>query len=889
MGRDSGFEVLELLDDHGMYAGDRPGVYMGVGLDSLDTPEARLGNPDLPIYKYRDEIVDAVRDHSVVIISAEPGAGKSTQLPQFFLEAGFGTTYVTQPRRAAAYNVAERITDEITDTLGDLAGEYFVSIQHGGHKRGPDNARIKILTDGLQLRKDLGNPYQPGDVRMIDEVHEMNANIELEVADVAREVAENPGVRVVLSSASMDTERLADHFEAVLGYRPPIIHVEGRTHKVEFIEMPTSTITDEVVDILQNMPDEDGELPVEPHGILVFEPGKREIQDTINEISRRLPKSVAHKVKIFPLHAKLSQAQQQAALTEYPDTIKIVVATEVAQTSLTIPDIGYVVDSGLKRQIEIDKDGTPCLKLVAIPQSDCYQRMGRVGRVSNGVYRLTRRNRHTPYRSYATRPEFPVAEIQRTDLSRSVLMLKGVGIDIEEFNLFNTAPAHNIELANKKLVGLGAMDDEGELTHIGIQMTKFPLNVHSARSMVESLRFNDNVRRMMAAIAACEEAGGLQRFMQNAGKEWEQLTDQSESDLLAQLDLFIAAQSMTFEDVRDHDMDIDNINRAQEQFRKIVRLAGTTDERLEAPTLQEYEDLLHCISSGWITNVYRHIGGGEYVDAFQSSRTPREISNRSVVNGMPGLVIGRPYRIDLTDGQETIPKHCIESVTATTARALGSVAAKHVVTTTEDFILRDGKFYELRRDQLWGLPITDAIEVPAVPSEELRQRIIAYAIEHKGHAQKYLNEIKKELEYLGRRTKSYVPQLTQVRLLGLIEEVATPDITTPAQIENGLRELINDRSRKLELDDFISEERRQEILRDAPDQIEVDAGDDVMKIQLRYDEGDPIAKQFSKRKFLQLRDEVYLPDGRQVMFTWPNTSRKFTVHGLRMFLEDEGR
>ena len=646
------FEVSDVLSEFGLGQPTTPGVIADIEYPYDHSPHAHqdirteLGNQALPVFEYKDEINSALRDNPVIVVVAETGAGKSTQIPQFALDEGYKKVYITQPRRTAARNVFMRIREEVAQVRGDYAADDLVSYQTAGEKEGGDDAKIVVVTDGLHLVKELNDKgVLEDEVLIIDEAHEWNSNIEVLIAWTKQAVTENPKLRIVIMSATIDSAHLADFYGEDKA-RPPIIEIKNRNHTVKCSEKPDSTVVEEAVNITNMLSGK--KLSEDEHaGILIFEPGKRETQDAMNAIRSALPKDVAKKVKIFPLHAKLSKEEQQAALAQYPGFVKIVVSTDVAQTSLTIPDIKYVIDSGFQRRVELDHEGTPGLKRIPTSQADCDQRAGRTGRVGDGFYILTRLNDSLDFTPYYQRDLYPVPEIMRTDISRNLLRLLELDIDIGEFDMYHRASEGAIELAKDNLQILGALDDDNQITKIGLEMNRYPACASSGRMLVESMHYNPAIRSYVAAFTAVKEAGGLQYYSQNSGKRWEPLSQEATSDMLFQLDLFIAAQHMSHRELKDHDLDIDNFARALEQYQKIAKLAGAPAHVLETPDESEREDILRCIYTGYTPYIYKYAGSDQYVHAYRDWQTLREVSNRSAVASGGAFLVGDPYRIEI--------------------------------------------------------------------------------------------------------------------------------------------------------------------------------------------------------------------------------------------------
>lgn len=841
--------------------------------DEIPTIEAPrepegLGNETLPIFPYKQEIIEAVRDNSVTIVVGETGSGKSTQLPQFLLDAGWNRVFLTQPRRSATYNVFDRIRTEIGEKWGKAQAAELVSFQTAGNREGPEDARIKIQTDGLRLASQFGGQAtMKGDVLVIDEVHEWNTNVEIMVATVKEAVAKNPDLRVVIMSATMEADRMSNYFAGACRTIPPIIEVPGRMYPVERIEKPDSTVADEVITATKTMFDEiaSGKLvDGAPNGILAFAAGKQEISDAIDEIRRRLPKDLPGPITILPLHAKLPLAEQQATFRAYPG-VKIIVSTNTAQTSLTIPDIRYVIDSGDERRMELDNEGVQGLVVNSVSQADCDQRAGRTGRVCEGTYILTRMNAKRPFTSYMSREKYPVPEILRTDIVRNTLRVASIGRDIAELDMYhpiNKVNQYAIARAKDMLRTLGALDQDGTITDTGRRMNAFPVNAALARMMVESARYSARTRAYMAAIVASTEVGGLQYFAPNVGHRWKELTSESTSDLLAQLDLFIAIQGKSVTDLKDYDLDVNNIERAREQYRKIAKQASAlTNERLEPPTQGEIDDVRQCIYAGSVNAIYKYAGDQKYQHITNGSPTLREISNRSVVRNGGPFVVGDPYRVVVTRNGVTAEKHILERVTSVSAADIGRAAAGLTTWQHDGFVMRDGRFVAVQRQRLGKIDLGATREIIADPSPKLRELIIAHALEHPGNSQLALRAVKKRLEELAHLAKDYVPQLTHDRLVELIREATPDDITDPARVDDYLRQLIQ--TRNITLDAMISPEDQARIIKNAPQKVEANG----VELTVKYTNGKPTVPRYTLDEIALLGDdEIQLADGRLLVF-----------------------
>ncbi len=455
---------------------------------------------ELPVSQQRDAIAEAIRDHQVVIVAGETGSGKTTQLPKICLELGRGTTGMighTQPRRIAARSVAERICEELDVELGTQVG-YQVRFTD---RAGPQTL-VKLMTDGIllaELQHDrLLSAY---DTIIVDEAHERSLNIDFILGYLKQLLPQRPDLKVVITSATIDPERFATHFAAADGTPAPIIEVSGRTYPVEVRYRPLSAL-DQPDDA-----DEDGELVVRdqteaivdavaeliregPGDILVFLPGEREIRDTAEVLEGWSAKArVVDRFSVLPLFARLSAAEQHKVFARSSGR-RVVLATNVAETSLTVPGIRYVVDTGVARISRYSvRTKVQRLPIEAISQASANQRAGRCGRVEAGVcIRLYSEE------DYRARPEFTEAEILRTNLASVILQMTSLGLgDVGRFPFVDPPDQRNVRAGIQLLEELGAIRvggpaHERRLTPIGRQLATLPLDPRLARMIVEADR-----------------------------------------------------------------------------------------------------------------------------------------------------------------------------------------------------------------------------------------------------------------------------------------------------------------------------------------------------------------------------------------------------------------
>jgi ATP-dependent helicase HrpA len=449
----------------------------------LDPPRrlAHLPRPrypdDLPVVARREEIARAIGEHQVVIVSGETGSGKTTQIPKICLELGRGVNGLighTQPRRIAARTVAARIAQELESPLGHAVG-YKVRFSD---KLSADTY-IKLMTDGILLAETQGDRLLHAyDTIIIDEAHERSLNIDFLLGYLKRVLPRRPDLKVIVTSATIETERFSKHFDGA-----PIIEVSGRTYPVEVRYRPLEAQSEdeEDQDIEEAILDAVDELAREKAGdILVFLPGEREIRDTAEALRKHHPKGA----EILPLYARLSFEEQERVFKP-SGTRRIVLATNVAETSLTVPGIRYVVDTGAARVNRYSwRNKVEQLQIEKISKASANQRAGRCGRVAPGIcIRLYSED------DYALRPEYTEPEILRSSLASVILRMKSLRIgDVEDFPFLEAPAARMIADGYQLLAELGAVDENNRLTQIGWQLAKFPIDPRIARMILAAQR-----------------------------------------------------------------------------------------------------------------------------------------------------------------------------------------------------------------------------------------------------------------------------------------------------------------------------------------------------------------------------------------------------------------
>src|SRR5215468_4747692 len=458
--------------------------------------------PDLPVSQRKDEIAAAIRDHQVVIVAGETGSGKTTQLPKICLELGRGVTGQighTQPRRNAARTVAERIATELGTEIGTAVGYKVRFTDKSG-----DGTQIKVMTDGILLAEmQRDRQLRRYDTLIIDEAHERSLNIDFILGYLKRLLPSRPDLKVIITSATIDPERFSAHFAGGESGKQsggaPIIEVSGRTYPVEVRYRPLDDPdhpASEPKDQVQGICDALAELRAAgPGDVLVFLSGEREIRDTADALAEQ-----PGDLEVLPLYARLSAAEQHRVFQAHRRP-RVVLATNVAETSLTVPGIKYVIDPGTARISRYSqRTKVQRLPIEPISRASADQRKGRCGRTSDGIcIRLYSEE------DFAARPEFTDPEILRTSLASVILQAAALGLGkVADFPFVDPPESRNITDGIRLLEELGALAPGGEqtrLTALGRKLARLPADPRHGRMILEAVH-HGCVREVLIITAA---------------------------------------------------------------------------------------------------------------------------------------------------------------------------------------------------------------------------------------------------------------------------------------------------------------------------------------------------------------------------------------------------
>ncbi|WP_111978496.1 ATP-dependent RNA helicase HrpA [Algibacillus agarilyticus] len=536
---------LKLAEDKKQAALDKWQAQLDTSIARKDA--RRSGLPDitypeqLPVSQKRDDIIAAIKQHQVVIVAGETGSGKTTQLPKMCLEAGRGLNGFighTQPRRLAARTVCDRIAEELKTKIGEKVG-YKVRF----NDQMSDTAYIKLMTDGILLTEMQHDRFlNQYDTIIIDEAHERSLNIDFILGYLKQLLIKRRDLKLIITSATIDPERFSNHFSGA-----PIIEVSGRTFPVEVRYQAINDSNDTERDQLQAIFDAVDELQKEPPGdVLIFMNGEREIRDTAEALEKR---NLRH-TEILPLYARLSANEQNRVFQSHTGR-RIVLSTNVAETSLTVPGIRYVIDPGTARISRYSyRTKVQRLPIEAISQASANQRKGRCGRVADGIcIRLYSED------DFNGRPEFTDPEILRTNLASVILQMLALGLgDIEQFPFVQPPDGRSINDGVNLLLELGCVSktkasrhksnqkgrsSQFTLTSIGKQVSRLPIDPRLARMLVAAVNQNSLYETtVIAAALSIQDPRERPNDQQNKADEMHKRFNAEGSDFLSFLKLW---------------------------------------------------------------------------------------------------------------------------------------------------------------------------------------------------------------------------------------------------------------------------------------------------------------------------------------------------------------
>jgi len=574
----------------------------------------------LPVYQYRDTFLQAVHDYQILIIVGETGSGKTTQLPQYLYEAGYckdgKKVGCTQPRRVAAMSVAARVAEEVGVKVGNEVG-YAIRFEDAT----TDKTVLKYMTDGMLLREFLTEPDLAGySCLMIDEAHERTLHTDILfglVKDIARG---RPDLKLLISSATLDAQKFSEFFDDA-----PILNIPGRTFDVEMnysLQPEANYLSAAITTVFQIHLSQ----PM-PGDILVFLTGQDEIEQaeqSLQETARKLG-SAAPELMICPIYANLPTDLQQRIFEPTPPKCrKVVLATNIAETSLTIDNIVYVIDPGYVKENRYTP-ATNMESLVAVPisRASANQRAGRAGRTGPGkCFRL-----YTKWAYYNDLPESTTPEIQRTNLNSVVLLLKSLGInDLINFDFMDPPSPDLLIRSLEQLYALGALNDKGELTKVGRQMAEFPTDPMLAKAVLAADK-EGCVDEVLSVISMLGEASALfyrpkdKKLQADAARA--RFTVREGGDHLTYLNIWNQWVDSDFSYVwaKENFLQQRSLTRARDVRDQLAKLCDRVEVTISTCGAANIQPIQRAIAAGFFPNAARLQRGGDSYRTVKNNMT----------------------------------------------------------------------------------------------------------------------------------------------------------------------------------------------------------------------------------------------------------------------------
>lgn len=552
----------------------------------------------LPVELFRSELLATIASHPVTIVCAETGAGKSTQIPLWFFQDG-QKVIVTQPRRIAARALSRYMSEQCRLTWGEEIG-----YQTGTDQRRTRRTRLLYVTDGVQMINEIRGK-RDRDLLILDEIHEWNLSQEILIGQVKRDLMAGRKSRVVIMSATLSSQRLS----RFLG-NAPVITIPGRGFPVSRHTHHPGFILSDVAQLIQA-----------GQNVLVFQPGKSEINAFSDQLRDAL-KEDRLKAEILPLHSELT-IKEQARVFQHTSIPKVVVATDVAQTSLTIDDIDAVVDTGIKKELRLI-NGIEGLYPTEISQAECSQRAGRAGRTRPGQYILCSEQ------DIGDRPAFPEPEITRLNMDSVVLRMLKWGLLPDEFPFFHPPHAGSVRKSLGRLITFGALNRDLSLTHDGEKMADLPVSLRSARMLIEGMKGTPELLGDTMRLIALIETRGI---ADSAALPARIHPLPLRSDLLNQLYIW--------KNIRLYRSMIQRkkLSQAQEIFNELKKRVPLATRHGATPSTVDGRQIMRICLSAFPDHVYE-----QFNQRYCSENEERQLDRHSSLNETPpAMVTGLPF------------------------------------------------------------------------------------------------------------------------------------------------------------------------------------------------------------------------------------------------------
>jgi len=811
----------------------------------------RISYPEnLPVSERREDIAAAIRDHQVVVIAGDTGSGKTTQLPKICLELGLGVRGLighTQPRRLAARAVATRIAEELAVPLGGVVG-YQVRFSDSTSS----DTLIKLMTDGILLAEIQQDRYlSKYEVLIIDEAHERSLNIDFILGYLSQLLVKRPDLKVIITSATIDVEKFSAHFG-----HAPIVAVAGRTYPVDILYRPVEEGSDQseepllqgIIDALREIEALEKSQRPAMRDVLVFLSGEREIRD----VAMALRKADLRHTEILPLYARLTPAEQQKIFLPMKGR-KVVLATNVAETSITVPGIAYVIDTGLARISRYSvQSKVQRLPIERVSQASANQRAGRCGRVGHGTcFRLY------DSEDFSSRPLFTEPEIQRTNLSAVILQMLALGLgDIEAFPFLDKPDRRSVNDGLKLLQELGALDEQRRITSTGRLLAALPVDPRLGRMLIEAESRNclQEVLIIVSALSV-QDPREFPADKKQAAREKHVLFAHKESDFLSWILLWSEfekqRQALTNSGLKDfcrkHFLSHVRMREWRETHRQLHLMSqqlGFRENRRADITIKpediNYEEVHRAIIRGSLNQL-----GMKTEDALYLGSRSRKFSifpTSTLARKMPKWLVTAELmetsRLYATQAASIQPEWVLDA-------AVGLLRHEYSEPHWEK---SRGEVIAFDKISLFGLTLIERKRVSyssidPVASREIfiREGLAAMQLETRApfylHNAALLENIRKEEEKL-RRPESIV---SEERILDFFASRIPPGICDTRSLESWARQQkLKSGSTGLELgrEDLMSAEITEKLRHDFPDALAVKSN--VLRIDYLFEPGEDL-------------------------------------------------
>lgn len=773
-----------------------------------------LGNPEYPVAKYRELINTCVSQNLLTVITARTGTGKSTNVPLFLLESGlYDRVVVTQPRVIAARNLQDHVSDNLTEDLKDPE-HHLVGFRTAVEGNSTDENAIIYVTDGLQLMHEIAkNGINKNQVLIIDEYHERSSNMDALLA-----IAIKNGIRTVVMSATLDAESISEHYSEMTGSQVPVIEILGSNYEVE--ERESEDLYRTVVEMAKLEKD-----------IIVFLPGRKEIDSAMGRLKGRVPSTYT----MLALHGDQTPDEQQLAMNKYLGG-KIIFSTSVGQTSITYEGITCVIDCGYERTMVLDEFGAEMLATQPSSRATSEQRKGRVGRMQDGdIYFRSQLPTMPQLPAVCDQLAYDVPEVQRMRLDDLQLKLTAFGNSIDSLPFFQQPSEIEVSRGQERLFRLGMLQKLGKtaldgyaISPQGERAARLPLDVHSARMVLESRKFGAKLELQMMAAAAVQQLNGITSTAKGM-ENWRHLTSETRSDVIASIDFMVNAMKRTeAEQAQSHIVNI-RYNKALRAFNNLASKRNLDTSDLTMPDEQERELLLRCIVAG--TDELFVSSGKSYKDHHGKKRQP--VKSTSVTGGSE-FVVGSPFSLQQVRNKKLVSHALIASATNVTFDLLCEVIPDRITTTVDRYYLDDkGTPHTEEIVSFDGYPTRHRVAGVAKPGPKLQKFIIDKIFSTEAFDHDLPPNIAKVRSAIGEFKKLQHRTDEKLGINYSIRQIIASTIRQTDYSAISL-EAIDPFIDQQSVDDIVPEDIRQEILRGSPDMLTIVSGGQALDLPVVY-------------------------------------------------------